>query len=188
MSDVTGPISTLAGTEHDVPEGMMCDEHPDRPAVARIQGETDSFGCEMHDLCQECLDADRAWRNSPAAAEWRKGTCEWCKSPADDLRDRRDYEEGNCGRVYRVCGACVKRDNEYWASESAAYDDDRYDDYDDFDDGDDFDDEMAEAEMNCSMMADGQCGQAGSEYCDWVCPIRREHDRETQQERSEKSE
>ena len=110
---------------------MMCDEHPDRPAVARIQGETDSFGCEMHDLCQECLDAERAYRNSPEAAEWRKGTCEWCKNPADDLRDRRDYEEGNCGRVYRVCGACVKRDNEYWAAEAAA-DDDYYGD-----DGDD---------------------------------------------------
>jgi hypothetical protein len=155
---------------------MMCDQHPDRPAVARIQGETDSFGCEMNDLCQECLDADRAWKNSPEAGEWRKGTCEWCKNPADDLRDRRDYEEGNCGRVYRVCGACVKRDNEYWAAEAAAYDDDRYDDYDD-----DFDDEMAEAEANCSMRHDGQCGQAGSEYCDWVCPIRHEHDKEIEQ-------
>lgn len=36
-----------------------------------------------------------------------------------------------CGRVYRVCGACVKRDNEYWAAEAAA-DDDYYGD-----DGDD---------------------------------------------------
>ena len=178
MADVTGPISTLSGASHAVPDGQMCDQHPDRPAVARIQGETDSFGCEMHDMCQECLDAEREWRNSPEAAEWRKGTCEWCKNPADDLRDRRDSEEGTCGRVYRVCGACVKKDNEYWAQEAAAYDDDRYDDYDD-DFGDDgFDDELAEAEMNCSMRPDGQCGQAGSEYCDWVCPIRREHDRD----------
>lgn len=175
MADVTGPISTLGGTLHDVPDGMMCDNHPDRPAVARIQGETDSFGCEMHDMCQECLDADRAWKNSPEAAEWRKGTCEWCKSPADDLRDARDYEEGMAGRVYRVCGTCKKGDNEYWAAEAAAYDDDRYDDYED--DYDDLDDELAEAEMNCSMMHDGQCGQAGSEYCDLVCPIRREHDK-----------
>jgi hypothetical protein len=131
MADVTGPISTLSGASHAVPDGMACDQHPDRPAVVRIQGETDSFGCEMHDICQECLDSERAARNSPEAAEWRKGTCEWCKNPADDLRDRRDYEEGSCGRVYRVCGACVKRDNEYWAAEAAAYDDDRYDDYDD---------------------------------------------------------
>lgn len=38
----------------------MCDDHPDVPAVARVQGETDSFGCEMHDLCQACLDELRA--------------------------------------------------------------------------------------------------------------------------------
>lgn len=34
------------------------------------------------------------------------------------------------------------------------------------------DDEDAEAEMNCSMGADGQCGQAGSEYCELSCPYR----------------
>jgi hypothetical protein len=173
MGDVTGPISTLSGASHDVPDGMTCDEHPDRPAVARIQGETDSFGCEMIDMCQECLDADRAWRKSPEAAEWRKGVCEWCKNPADDLRDARDYEEGSCGRVYRICGACKKRDNDYWAAEAAAYDDDRYEDYGDDDDGD-VDDPLAEAEMNCSKMPDGQCGQAGSECCDFVCPFRDE--------------
>lgn len=127
MADVTGPISTLSGAVHSVPDGQKCDEHPERDAVARVQGETDSFGCEMHDMCQECLDAERAWRNSPEASEWRKGTCEWCKNPADDLRDRRDYEEGNCGRVYRVCGACVKKDNEYWAEEARLHD--AYDDH-----------------------------------------------------------
>jgi hypothetical protein len=137
MADVTGPISTLSGAVHDVPDGMKCDNHPRRKAVARVQGETDSMGCEMHDLCQQCLDKDRAWKNSPEAAEWRKGKCEWCKGDADDLRDRRDYEEGMTGRVYRVCGACVKNDNEYWAAEAAAYDDD-WDDggYGDEDDGD----------------------------------------------------
>lgn len=45
--------------------------------------------------------------------------------------------------------------------------------YDDYYGPDDYeDDEMAEAEMNCSMMADGQCGLAGSEYCDFECPFR----------------
>lgn len=176
MGDVTGPISTLSGTGHDVPDGMTCDQHPDRLAVARIQGETDSFGCEMIDMCQECLAADRAWRKSPEADEWRKGVCEWCENPADDLRDARDYEEGNCGRVYRVCGACKKKDNDYWAAEAAAYDD--YDDCcSDYDD-DGLDDETAEAEMNCSMRPDGQCGQAGSEYCDFVCPFRDENSSE----------
>ncbi len=117
MSDVTGPISTLPGALHALPEGQKCDQHPRRKAVARVQGETDSFGCEMNDMCQECLDEYRAWKNSPEAAEWRKGQCEWCKGEATDLRDRRDYEEGMSGRsgtVISVTGtgsmACPKCD------------------------------------------------------------------------------
>lgn len=127
MVDVTGPISTLSGAMHAVPEGQKCDTHRRRKAVARVQGETDSFGSEMHDMCQQCLDKYRAWKNSPEAAEHRKGICEWCKGPADDLRDRRDFEEGMTGRVYRVCGACVKKQNEELAAETA-----EHDDYDDF--------------------------------------------------------
>ncbi len=37
----------------------------------------------------------------------------------------------------------------------------------------DDDDEMLEAEMNCGKMANGQCSQAGTEYCDWSCPFSR---------------
>lgn len=163
MADVTGPISTLPGAHHEVPNGTMCDDHPDRPAVVRLQGETDSMGCEMHDLCAECLEADRAARNSPEAAEWRKGQCEWCKKDATDLRDARDYEEGMCGRVYRVCSACIKRQNDELAREAA-----EYGDYDD----DDYDDEDDWLEQECALGHDGQCGLAGSEHCDLVCPNR----------------
>ncbi len=42
----------------------------------------------------------------------------------------------------------------------------------------DEDDEMAEAEMNCGQMADGQCMLAGTEYCDWECPFADELRRE----------
>lgn len=102
MADVTGPISSLPGSGHSVPSGAMCDEHPDRPAVARVQGETDSFGSEMIDCCEEC----RAEMLAAIRAE-REGPCDWCRQAATDLRYRRDYEEGMCGRVYRVCGPCV---------------------------------------------------------------------------------
>jgi hypothetical protein len=113
MGDVTGPISTLPGTMHELPDGAMCDEHPDRHAVARIQGETDSFGCEMIDCCQDCLDEIRAYNHSSDA---RTGKCDWCKSDATDLSDHRDYDEGLYGPVYRVCGACRRMiDNEYAA-------------------------------------------------------------------------
>jgi hypothetical protein len=128
MADVTGPISTLSGAMHDVPIGQKCDKHQRRKAIVRIQGETDSFGCEMHDMCRECLDEYRARKNSPEAAEWRNGQCEWCKEAATDLRDARDYEEGLSGRVYRVCGACIKRQNEELKAEADYYDD--YRDYD----------------------------------------------------------
>ena len=67
MGDVTGPISTLPGSRHDFPDGTMCDDHPDRKAVARVQGETDSFGSELIDMCQECLDEHRAYMRSLAA-------------------------------------------------------------------------------------------------------------------------
>lgn len=99
-----GPVSTLPGSVHEMDPGTTCDEHPGRPAARRVQGETDSFGCEYHNLCAECLIE---LANHRAMA--RAGTCEWCKKVATDLRDARDYDEGLYGRVYRVCGGCIKR-------------------------------------------------------------------------------
>src|SRR5262245_3269733 len=110
MAEVSrGPVSTLPYSRHDLPPGTMCDQHPKRPAVARVQGETDSFGCEYDDVCRECLKEIQDYRDSDEA---RSGMCEWCRKEAKDLRDRRDYEEGMSGRVYRVCGACVKLEND----------------------------------------------------------------------------
>lgn len=136
MTEVTGPISTLAGTVREPPEGQMCDYHPDQVAVARVQGETDSFGCEMDDICQQCIDERRAYRCSEEGIaeelEWRTGACEWCKNLATDLRDARDYEEGMNGRVYRVCGACIKRVNDEAMADLGDWDfDEPYDDVDD---------------------------------------------------------
>ncbi len=88
MADVTGPISTLPGASHAVPEGTMCDEHPDRPAVARIQGETDSMGCEMIDACAECVVEIR---NEGLGQTVCTGDCDWCKKEATDLRPARRW-------------------------------------------------------------------------------------------------
>ncbi|MER9768995.1 hypothetical protein NKJ09_23355 [Mesorhizobium sp. M0189] len=126
MADVTGPISTLPGASHDYPDGTMCDDHPDRPAVARIQGETDSFGSEMNDMCQECLDA---YREEMKNAD-HSGVCDWCKQHMPRLRPRRDYEEGMAGRVYEVCDDCIKRENDELEKEAGTY----------WDDGGDYDD------------------------------------------------
>lgn len=97
-----GPVGTLPGHIAELPIASMCDTHPDRISIIRIQGETDSFGAEYYDLCQECLTAHRAV--APPA-----GKCDWCKKPADRLRSGRDYDEGMAGAVYLVCTPCLDR-------------------------------------------------------------------------------
>ena len=122
MAHVIGPTSSLPGTFHKLPASTTCDDHPDRPAVARIQGETDSFGAELNDLCQECLDQFRSYQ-----ADARAGVCDWCSSPATDLTYRRDIDEGMNGRVYRVCGTCRKVESERLDEELAEIRDHFYD-------------------------------------------------------------
>src|SRR5690606_21715841 len=111
MAIITGPISTLPGSHHS-PKGACCDSHPNRIAVTRIQGETDSFGSEMVDLCQECLDEHNTYLQSEESKDSRRGSCDWCNRYVEDLRSARDYDEGMCGPVYTVCGPCVKARND----------------------------------------------------------------------------
>lgn len=96
-----GPVSSMPGSVSPVLEGEMCDEHPDRPAVRRRQGETDSFGCEYFFVCQECDDALKLALQTPV-----NGYCEWHTGEGEDIRPMRDYDEGSCGRLYNTCRAC----------------------------------------------------------------------------------
>lgn len=106
----------MPGTRRAPPDGAMCDDHPDRPAARRVQGETDSFGCEWLDLCAECVaELDEHARRGSA------GRCDWCKTHQPDLRPRRDHDEGMSGPVYRVCGACVTKECERASAELAEY-------------------------------------------------------------------
>ena len=120
MVDVTGPISTLPGAYHSVPDGMMCDDHSEVPAVRRVQGETDSMGSEMRDMCQPCLDQYRIDCKEPTG-----GQCDYCKTDVDDLKIIRDPEEGSAGPVYYVCTNCAdkqrKRLEEDYAIEMDRY-------------------------------------------------------------------
>ena len=122
--EVTGPISTLPGAGHDCPDGTVCDLHNDRPAVARIQGETDSMGAELHDMCEECLADYR----TELRTEDRSGTCDWCKNHAPMLVNRRDIEEGMYGSVYRICEPCddryearLRREMQEWEDRYGSY-------------------------------------------------------------------
>jgi hypothetical protein len=114
MTDITGPISTLPGTIHKLPTGTLCDgynveEEHNVLAVVRIQGETDSFGSEMNDFCQACYDKmlaeEEENRDVPTC-------CEWCKKSSLTCQLTRDFDEGTCGPVYNVCGACRKDQND----------------------------------------------------------------------------
>jgi hypothetical protein len=128
MAEVSkGPVSTLPGHKMGLPPGTICDTHPDRLAVARVQGETDSFGCEYNDLCKECLAYEREM-----LAQTKHGKCDWCKSIVTTLRPRRDYDEGMSGPVYMVCEGCVIAENKRLAEEESDYDD--RGDYDDLED------------------------------------------------------
>lgn len=128
MAEVTGPISTLPGYSHKVPKGCMCDDHPNRVATHRIQGETDSFGCEMIDMCDECYE-----QYKKEVAEYdTSGTCDWCGHHSPKLRNYRDFEEGSCGRVYQVCSVCISNHLKAMVEELAGYDyDELWDAYDD---------------------------------------------------------
>lgn len=102
MASTTGRISLLPGSLHKVPDGVMCDNHNNVPALFRVQGETDSFGSEMADLCQECYDEYKAdMDNYMTEAE-----CERCGTVDGSVRISRDPEEGMCGPVYMMCIEC----------------------------------------------------------------------------------
>ena len=122
MSYVTGPCSTLPGSHSSSPSGVTCDNHSDRPAIHRVQGETDSFGCEGFDFCQECYDRHKELMDQHKK-EAATGICDWCGEVATDLRKRRDFEEGSCGRLYDVCGNCVRKENEACQAELEEYGD-----------------------------------------------------------------
>lgn len=112
---VSGPISSLPGSNHAVEDGACCDDHPERPAVLKRQGETDSFGSEFYYLCAECVETEKS-----APEEDTSGTCDWCKNHAPKLRPQRDPEEGLCGRVYYICVPCKEKYEKYWSDQ---YDD-----------------------------------------------------------------
>ena len=115
-----GPVSTLPGYCHPLPKDAVCDNHHDRLAVSRVQGETDSFGCEVYDLCKECLDKHLSYTRSPKA---RTGKCDWCKNEATNLSFVRDSDEGSYGPVYHVCGSCRKKQDDRINEELSRYPD-----------------------------------------------------------------
>ena len=125
-----GPVSTMPGSRTLIAAGVIhCDDHADRWAQYRVQGETDSFGCEYLHLCASCADAMRI-----ASLEPKDGYCEWHKGEGLNLRPFRDIDEGMAGPVYMTCQSCRDKVHLAAAEEMDARGSDGYDDY--FDDDD----------------------------------------------------
>jgi len=119
-----GPVSSMPGSRTLVAEGVArCLDHSDRWAQYRVQGETDSMGCEYIHLCAECAEAERLRALIPV-----DGYCEWHKGEGSDLRPMRDYDEGMAGPLYMTCAKCRTRVNE--AARRELEESRGYDDYD----------------------------------------------------------
>jgi hypothetical protein len=95
---------------------MTCDDC-DAPATVRVQGETDSFGSEQHDLCAACARKMRSEDNDTS------GWCDWCKAEAEKRIWTRDYDEGSGGPVYHVCRPCYDRQQQAIREELDRYED-----------------------------------------------------------------
>lgn len=132
----SGPVSSMPGSSHAFPEGSVCDDHADRPAVARIQGETDSFGCEYVLMCAECRDAFWAFRDQERQVE---KYCDWCRTMQKSVVPHRDMDEGSAGPLYNVCSKCIAKETEEAYAELESLESQGFDDPDpdrDFDDSD----------------------------------------------------
>jgi hypothetical protein len=105
MADVIGPNSYRPGQSVFVPEGATCDEHNDREAKYRIVGETDSFGSELVDMCEECYEE---YRQQTDTKYQEIQYCEVCKEMKQYVTRRRDPEEGSSGPVYDMCSDCYR--------------------------------------------------------------------------------
>lgn len=110
MADVIGPNSYLPGQELKVPEGMMCDEHEDRPATHRIVAETDSFGSELIDWCDSCFNKYKSEKENP---DYTHNYCDHCHCTGVKTTKTRDPDEGSCGPVYHLCDGCLQRLRDY---------------------------------------------------------------------------
>jgi len=116
VAHVSGPVSTLPGAHVRLPDDAVCDDHDDRRAVARIQGETDSFGAEYFDVCAECLER---YRTEKAAMDGGAfiGRCDRCGTGDTPLFAMRDPDEGMAGPVYYRCRGCRREINDALAAE-----------------------------------------------------------------------
>lgn len=114
MAASSGPVRTMPGTFYPLPEGALCDTHPQRRAICRIQGETDALGAEFSDCCAECRERVlllQKERHYP-------GRCQLCGLFKENLKKWRDPNDGVLGPNYDVCEDCVEQQGSYMVRET----------------------------------------------------------------------
>lgn len=157
-----GPVSTMPGhrwelVENDGTFGCETDGCESVRASWKIQGETDSFGCEYFFLCQQCeenrqKELQEENENRFTAVSY----CEWHRGPGTNVRPTRDIDgEGYSGPLYDVCGACRQKENERIAQELQ----------DEFpEDDDDYEDTgMTQAEIDAQIEAEEEMDRISAE-------------------------
>jgi hypothetical protein len=95
-----GPVSTLPGSSKKYKGQAQCLDC-EKPATRRVQGETDSYGCEYIYFCDEHYEA---FYSELTNTEY---CCDGCGEVSSDVRPWRDPEEGNAGSVYMRCSECI---------------------------------------------------------------------------------
>ena len=85
----------------EAPHGSTC-EMCKKDATKIIEGEIDSMGIELINLCDEHYEISKIARNKPIS-----GKCDWCPNLSERLIFTRDYaNEGISGPVSYVCRKC----------------------------------------------------------------------------------
>lgn len=115
MVAYSGPTRTLPGSFHAVPEGTMCDSHPARRAITRIQGPTDAYGATYVDGCMECRERLLLLYKNTVFP----GRCSLCGLFKENVKKRRDPNEGILGPTYDICEDCVDEHSAYMVRDTA---------------------------------------------------------------------
>ena len=121
MASLPGSRSTPRDDEW----GLNCLNHPDVLAVVRICTESDSFGSEYENYCQECMD-----QPMPEDEEVEEECCPECGLMNGPIYPYRDPDEGSHGRVYYQCKVCQTTRADILREEMDMEDDDDYDPFD----------------------------------------------------------
>ena len=120
MAAVIGPNHYVTGQVLRTPYGQACDAHPEKLAEVRVVGETDSFGSELIDMCQECF---QDYLRDKRDAQDELIRCQLCGSLTDTCQTWRDHEEGLTGRQYQACQTCRHERERAFAEALADVDD-----------------------------------------------------------------